>query len=171
MAGFDYDVVIVGSGFGGSVAALRAVEKGYRVGVIESGTGSTRSPWRRPRVPSRLRSLPRVCAQPRGPESDPDRDEARLPDPGRGNGPGPDGGRPGAAVSQCAQRIGKGPRARSESGGGMNRVRRISLAATLAAAFGTPAGLPAPRLGPLPRIQGQPLAWSRMNSLFMSMSD
>ena len=31
MAGFDYDVVIVGSGFGGSVAALRAAEKGYRV--------------------------------------------------------------------------------------------------------------------------------------------
>lgn len=27
MAGFDYDVVIVGSGFGGSVAALRAAEK------------------------------------------------------------------------------------------------------------------------------------------------
>ncbi len=33
----DYDVLIVGSGFGGSVAALRAVEKGYRVGVLESG--------------------------------------------------------------------------------------------------------------------------------------
>ena len=37
MARFDYDVVIVGSGFGGSVAALRAAEKGYRVGVLESG--------------------------------------------------------------------------------------------------------------------------------------
>jgi cholesterol oxidase len=36
MASFDYDVVIIGSGFGGSVAALRAVEKGYRVGVMES---------------------------------------------------------------------------------------------------------------------------------------
>ncbi|MFY2788573.1 GMC oxidoreductase [Rhodococcus sp. MALMAid1271] len=33
----DYDVVIIGSGFGGSVAALRAVEKGYRVAVLESG--------------------------------------------------------------------------------------------------------------------------------------
>ena len=37
MADFDYDVVIIGSGFGGSVAALRAAEKGYRVGVMESG--------------------------------------------------------------------------------------------------------------------------------------
>ena len=37
MAGFDYAVLIVGSGFGGSVAALRAAEKGYRVGVMESG--------------------------------------------------------------------------------------------------------------------------------------
>jgi cholesterol oxidase len=37
MAAFDYDVLIVGSGFGGSVAALRAAEKGYRVGVLESG--------------------------------------------------------------------------------------------------------------------------------------
>ena len=37
MASFDYDVVIIGSGFGGSVAALRAAEKGYRVGVVESG--------------------------------------------------------------------------------------------------------------------------------------
>ncbi|MGH3911406.1 MAG: FAD-dependent oxidoreductase, partial [Pseudonocardiaceae bacterium] len=33
----DYDVVVVGSGFGGSVAALRLTEKGYRVGVIEAG--------------------------------------------------------------------------------------------------------------------------------------
>ncbi len=33
----DYDVVIVGSGFGGSVSALRLTEKGYRVAVIEAG--------------------------------------------------------------------------------------------------------------------------------------
>jgi cholesterol oxidase len=34
---YDYDVVIVGSGFGGSVSALRLVEKGYRVAVLEAG--------------------------------------------------------------------------------------------------------------------------------------
>ncbi|AOD24014.1 GMC family oxidoreductase [Rhodococcus sp. D-6] len=33
----DYDVLIVGSGFGGSVTALRLVEKGYKVGVLEAG--------------------------------------------------------------------------------------------------------------------------------------
>ncbi|MBO0840102.1 MAG: GMC family oxidoreductase [Sciscionella sp.] len=34
---FDYDVLVIGSGFGGSVSALRLTEKGYRVGVLESG--------------------------------------------------------------------------------------------------------------------------------------
>ncbi|WP_079032442.1 GMC oxidoreductase [Streptomyces specialis] len=34
---YDYDVVIVGSGFGGSVSALRLTEKGYKVGVLEAG--------------------------------------------------------------------------------------------------------------------------------------
>lgn len=33
----DYDVAVIGSGFGGSVAALRLTEKGYRVGVFEAG--------------------------------------------------------------------------------------------------------------------------------------
>ena len=34
---FDYDVLVVGSGFGGSVTALRLTEKGYTVGVLEAG--------------------------------------------------------------------------------------------------------------------------------------
>src|SRR3712207_2182177 len=47
MTGNDYDVVVVGSGFGGSVAALRLTEKGYRVGVLEAGRRFT--PKTRPR--------------------------------------------------------------------------------------------------------------------------
>ena len=36
-AAYDYDYVIIGSGFGGSVSALRLSEKGYKVLVIEKG--------------------------------------------------------------------------------------------------------------------------------------
>jgi cholesterol oxidase len=36
-ADHDYDWIVVGSGFGGSVSALRLAEKGYRVAVVECG--------------------------------------------------------------------------------------------------------------------------------------
>src|SRR6478735_2989019 len=36
-SGQHYDVLVVGSGFGGSFTALRLTEKGYRVGVLEAG--------------------------------------------------------------------------------------------------------------------------------------
>ena len=46
----DHDVVVIGSGFGGSVAALRLAEKGYRVHVYEAGrrfedTDFARTSW------------------------------------------------------------------------------------------------------------------------------
>src|SRR5947208_7773318 len=34
---YDYDWLVIGSGFGGSVAALRLAEKGYRVAIVECG--------------------------------------------------------------------------------------------------------------------------------------
>ena len=34
---FDYDYIVIGSGFGGSVSALRLSEKGYKVLVLEKG--------------------------------------------------------------------------------------------------------------------------------------
>ncbi len=34
---FDYDYIVIGSGFGGSVSALRLAEKGYSVAVLEMG--------------------------------------------------------------------------------------------------------------------------------------
>jgi cholesterol oxidase len=35
--GYDFDWLVIGSGFGGSVSALRLSEKGYEVGVLECG--------------------------------------------------------------------------------------------------------------------------------------
>jgi len=37
MSDNDFDVIVIGSGFGGSVSALRLAEKGYRVAVLEAG--------------------------------------------------------------------------------------------------------------------------------------
>ncbi|MBU0991894.1 MAG: GMC family oxidoreductase [Proteobacteria bacterium] len=50
MKGYDYDFIIIGSGFGGSVSAMRLSQKGYSVAVIEAGrkyaSGDfTRSNW------------------------------------------------------------------------------------------------------------------------------
>ena len=58
--GFDYDILVVGSGFGGSVAALRLTEKGYRVAVVEAGrrfdeVGSTGKTHPLPRTSWQLR--------------------------------------------------------------------------------------------------------------------
>ena len=59
--GFDFDWLVIGSGFGGSVSALRLSEKGYsrrRAGV--------RPALRRPRVPrTRPRDLKRYFWSPR----------------------------------------------------------------------------------------------------------
>ena len=34
---FDFDQIVIGSGFGGSVSALRLSEKGYKVLILEKG--------------------------------------------------------------------------------------------------------------------------------------
>ena len=59
MTAFDYDVIVIGSGFGGSVAALRAAEKGYRVAVMESGRR-----WNDEDIPQTQWDLPHFLWQP-----------------------------------------------------------------------------------------------------------
>lgn len=56
---YDQDFVIVGSGFGGSVSALRLSEKGYRVAVIETGRR-----WRQEDFPKSNWRLHRFIWQP-----------------------------------------------------------------------------------------------------------
>lgn len=51
----EYDVVVVGSGFGGSTAALRLTEKGYTVAVIEAGRRFDESTY--PKTSWRARSF------------------------------------------------------------------------------------------------------------------
>ena len=57
--GFDYDVIVIGSGFGGSVAAMRATEKGYRVGVMEAGKR-----WRDEDIPKTSWDIRKFAWQP-----------------------------------------------------------------------------------------------------------
>jgi cholesterol oxidase len=56
---FDYDVIVIGSGFGGSVAALRAVEKGYSVVVLEAGRR-----WREAELPRTSWDVAKFAWQP-----------------------------------------------------------------------------------------------------------
>ncbi len=57
---FDFDFVVIGSGFGGSVSALRLTEKGYRVAVIEMGRR-----WPAPSFPRTSWSIHRWFWRPR----------------------------------------------------------------------------------------------------------
>ena len=57
---FDYDFVVVGSGFGGSVAACRLSEKGYRVAVMEMGRR-----WTPEKLPSTSWSIHRWFWRPK----------------------------------------------------------------------------------------------------------
>ena len=56
MKSADFDVVIIGSGFGGSVAALRLTEKGYKVAVLE-GLGYEFDPNWRSEIPTNNKKI------------------------------------------------------------------------------------------------------------------
>ena len=55
MATRDFDVVVIGSGFGGSVAALRLTEKNYKVAILEAGKRFTDKDF--PKTSWRLRKF------------------------------------------------------------------------------------------------------------------
>lgn len=57
---FDFDYIVIGSGFGGSVSALRLAEKGYRVAVMEMGRR-----WTRENLPRTSWSIHRWFWRPR----------------------------------------------------------------------------------------------------------
>jgi cholesterol oxidase len=58
--GFDCDFVVVGSGFGGSVSALRLAQKGYKVLVVEAGKR-----WKTEEFPKTSWSLPKFLWAPK----------------------------------------------------------------------------------------------------------
>ncbi|GFO56394.1 cholesterol oxidase [Geomonas sp. Red276] len=60
MPSYDFDFIVIGSGFGGSVSAHRLTEKGYRVGVLEMGKR-----WRPEDFPHSNWNLPRYLWLPR----------------------------------------------------------------------------------------------------------
>ncbi len=51
---FDFDYIVIGSGFGGSVSALRLSEKGYKVAVLEKGKR-----WKKEDFPKTNWNLPK----------------------------------------------------------------------------------------------------------------
>ena len=59
MENFDFDFIIIGSGFGGSVSAHRLTEKGYKVAVLEMGRR-----WTPENIPANNRSVSRWLWRP-----------------------------------------------------------------------------------------------------------
>lgn len=53
---FDFDAVVIGSGFGGSVMTCRLVEKGYRVCLLERGRE-----WKMHEFPRRIHEIKKDC--------------------------------------------------------------------------------------------------------------
>ncbi len=47
---FDFDQIVIGSGFGGSVSALRLSEKGYKVLILEKGLRRVRQGFSQPPI-------------------------------------------------------------------------------------------------------------------------